>query len=463
MTEGRSAGQLHRVHSNRIPSLMLFTAVAAAPLPFGSTDLTTIAFWCIVLGMATTFASPRHLRSSQCALFGAAGIIVAAYGFVLHEQLAERPWLATPNPIWAEVSEALGTPLAPSVSIARHQPLFALGPPLANMLALICAFVVCADRTRARQLLAVMAWSGAAYAVYGIATFLLDPTKILWREKQAYLDVLTSTFVNRNSAAVYLGTCAIVWLLLVSERIRRNVPIRPIQWTGVLSWLLRAAPRETAISSSMMLVCLAAMFMTGSRAGVLLSLAMGVVSFVVYFSRDLTRRWSVVTTLIVGAVVALGLLQIMGGGVGGRLNLIGFADEGRWETYRATLRMIADHPWFGTGLGTFAWSFPAYRSGNVSGVWDLAHSTPLELASDLGLPLAGLVGFGWIIALAILVRGVRVRRRDTIIPLSALAVALLGLCHSMIDFSLQIPGYSIPVFALTGAGLAQSFASRPEA
>ena len=53
--------------------------------------------------------------------------------------------------------------------------------------------------------------------------------------------------------------------------------------------------------------------------------------------------------------------------------------------------MIADHPWFGTGLGTFVWSFPAYRSANISlwGVWDLAHSTPLELAADLGLPLAG--------------------------------------------------------------------------
>jgi hypothetical protein len=29
----------------------------------------------------------------------------------------------------------------------------------------------------------------------------------------------------------------------------------------------------------------------------------------------------------------------------------------------------------------------------------------------------------------------------------------------MIDFSLQIPGYSIIVFALVGAGLAQSFPS----
>jgi O-antigen ligase len=123
--------------------------------------------------------------------------------------------------------------------------------------------------------------------------------------------------------------------------------------------------------------------------------------------------------------------------------------------------MIADHPWFGTGLGTFVWSFPAYRSANVSmqGVWDIAHSTPLELASDLGLPLAGFIGLAWLIVLVVLVRGMRQRRRDLIVPVGALAVASLGLAHSVIDFSLQIPGYAIIVFALVGAGLAQSFSS----
>ena len=151
----------------------------------------------------------------------------------------------------------------------------------------------------------------------------------------------------------------------------------------------------------------------------------------------------------------------MGGNVSGRFDAQGLSDEGRFEAYRSTLRMIADHPWFGTGLGTFVWSFPAYRSANISvwGVWDLAHSTPLELAADLGVPLAGLICLAWLIVLAVLIRGVRIRRRDLIVPVGALSVAILGLAHSTIDFSLQIPGYAIIVFALVGAGLAQSFSS----
>ena len=36
----------------------------------------------------------------------------------------------------------------------------------------------------------------------------------------------------------------------------------------------------------------------------------------------------------------------------------GLSDEARLETYRSTLRMIVDHPWFGTGLGDFCVELP---------------------------------------------------------------------------------------------------------
>jgi O-antigen ligase len=157
--------------------------------------------------------------------------------------------------------------------------------------------------------------------------------------------------------------------------------------------------------------------------------------------------------------VVLLLVQVLGGSVNRRFDAQSLADEGRLDTYRATLHMIADHPWFGTGLGTFVWSFPSYRSAEISlrGVWDLAHSTPLELAADLGIPLAAAIGLGWILVLALLIRASWWRRREGIVPLAALSVALIGLLHSMVDFSLQIPGYAIVAFAVVGVGLGQSF------
>src|ERR1035437_3498061 len=168
-----------RAPLNRISSFILFATVATAPFPFGSAAPAAIAFWCIVLGRGVIAASARSLRRDHIPLLGLAVIVILAYAFVLHEQLAARPWIASPPPPWHEAAEALGIPIAPSVSIARNQPFFALGAPLANMLAVICSFIVCIDRDRAHQLLLVIARSGVAHAVYGIASNLIDPTHIL--------------------------------------------------------------------------------------------------------------------------------------------------------------------------------------------------------------------------------------------------------------------------------------------
>lgn len=449
---------------NAIPSYILFFVIAGAPLPFGSPYKTTIAFWCLVLGLATVAAalSKFQLRAEHLLLLGGIGLIILFYAFVLHEQLADHPWVAAPNPLWAQASKVLGIELKPSVSITRGEPFFALGAPLACVLALICGLVVGTDRASARQVLQVVAWSGAAYALYGILSFLIEPTMLLWREKHAYVGSVTGTFVNRNTAAAYFGSCAVVWLALLLEQIRRHLRTDTIVWKKVPARMLSSTPRVVIIYFSMLFICLMAMFLTGSRAGVVLSLFALIITFTIYFRRDLPPRSGVWMALAGGASVALILLQFMGGTVSTRFDVQGLADEGRFAVYRSTLRMIADYPWFGTGLGTFGWSFPAYRSSEISmwGVWDIAHSTPLELAAEVGLPLAGAVFFGWLVMLAVLIHGIRTRRRDTIIPLAAFSASVIAILHSCIDFSLQIPGYAIVIFALVGTGLAQSFGSK---
>jgi O-antigen ligase len=162
-----------------------------------------------------------------------------------------------------------------------------------------------------------------------------------------------------------------------------------------------------------------------------------------------------------GGAAALVILQLLGAGINARFDAQGLADEGRIATWRSTLRMLADRPWFGTGQGTFAWAFPAYRSseGSMTGTWDRAHNTLLEIAADMGAPIAVLVALAWFAAFAVLIHGVRNRRRNLIFPAAALSVATLGVLHSLVDFSLQIPGYSIVAFAVVGAGVAQSFAA----
>jgi O-antigen ligase len=447
----------------RIAAWCLFATVALAPLPFGSNDAATIAFWCLVLGACVTLAPVPTLGAGQFALVIVAGVVVAAYALVLHEQLADRSWLAAaPHPLWREAASNLALPLQPSVAIARDQPWFELGRPLLCILAIAGGFVVGADRNRARLLVKVIAWSGVAYAAYGILSHLLDPSRILWREKQAYVESVTGTFINHNTAATYFGSCAVAWSLLLWERLRLEMPDGPLRWGKMAMRLSVAAPKEIVIAFAMLFLCLAAMFMTGSRAGVVLSLLALTVGFILFFRRDLPRRSGLWLALVGAAAAALVLLQVMGGGVNARFDAEGVADAARLKTYAATWRMIVDHPWFGTGQGTFAYAFPAYRSADNSmwGVWDIAHNTVLEIAADMGLPVAALVVVAWIVILVVLLRGAVIRRRDRIIPIAAAAVGLLAALHSLVDFSLQIPGYAIVALALIGAGLAQSFVSQ---
>lgn len=444
-----------------IASWLLFAIVALAPLPFGSVEPTVVAFWCIGLGICLVLAPVSPLRAGQLGLAALAALIVLAYAFVLHEQLAEHPWLATANPVWQEAGQALGDTLSPVVAIARGEPWFALGKPLLCILAIAGGFLIGSDSRRARQLLKVIGWSGAAYAVYGIVSHVFDPDHILGRDKQFYIDSVTGTFINRNTAGAYFGSVAVVWSVLLWERARLSMPDKGSKWSVMFTRLFAAPPRKTVVAFVMMFLCLAAMFMTLSRGAALTSLLALTVGFVAFFWRDLPRRGGAIAVAIGAGIVALVLLELMGAGVNGRFDLEGLSEGGRLDTYRSALRMIADHPWFGTGLGTFAQAFPAYRSPDASmwGIWDLAHNTLLEIATDMGLPIAILVVMAWVTILGVLFNGIIVRRRGRLFPAAALSVALLGVLHSLIDFSLQIPGYAIVALALVGAGLAQSFAS----
>jgi O-antigen ligase len=370
--------------------------------------------------------------------------------------------VATVDPLWKEASEALHTQLEPSASIARHAPFFAIGSPLVCALALVCGFLISAERERAMTLLKVIAWSGVAYAAYGILAHVADPTKVLWRDKPAYIGSVTSTFINRNTAAAYFGSCSVLWFLLLCDRARQHLPRGPIDWRQAASRILANTPREIVIRFAMFFLCLSAMFMTGSRGGVLITLFALAVAFGLYFHRDLPRRSRLVWVVLGGGAAGLVLLELLGAGVNARFDAQGLGDEGRIATWRATLRMIADHPWFGTGQGTFSWAYPAYRSSEVPmwGTWDRAHNTLLEIAADMGIPIAAIGVLAWVIIFGILFHGVRNRRGNLVFPAAAVSIAVLAVLHSLIDFSLQIPGYSIVVFSLVGAGLAQSFASR---
>ncbi len=447
-------------HASRVAA---WAVVALAPFPFGSVEPVWVCIWCVVLGASLVsadlqFLTPRKLRLLVSLLVAVAAVVVA----VTIQSLPPEPWLPA-HPVWERAAEALGHPIMPAVTATKAEPWRALGPSLLFVLVFVRVFLLALDPDEAELLHRIVAWTGVVYAAFGIVSILAEPTMLLWREKRAYVTNLTGTFVNRNTAATYFGTCAIVWLTMLLRRLRHHLNV-DLSWREMVAELVRnPPPRRIALAAIGWLVTFAATIMTGSRAGSVLTLfGFGAVA-TLWSSQRGTRNYLVAT----GIVLGLGILalEVFGGTLAGRVAARGLGDPSRFEAYRDVLRMFPDSAWLGIGLGAFEHVFPAYRSpaSTSTGVWDKAHSVPLELAVEIGLPACAVILIASALLLRALLLGCLRRRRNRFFPIAGFAVALLGGLHSLVDFSLQIPGYAVTFAAVVAVGLAQSLPERATA
>ena len=461
LTRGSEKKTMHR--ADAAATACLCAVIALAPLPFGSTDLRVIAIWVLLLSAAVALASSRPLGSRDVVFISGFAIVGLSWGFVVVEQVSRVPlWPNLINPIWRQTAGVIEQDLKGTITLARDQPYFSAGSQIACVLSMVCGFLVGRERNAAHLLLKTFAGSGLVYATYGIVAFVFWPEYLLSQPKFSYHNSLVVSFTNPNVAAVYLGAATIAWLLLLAKTLRVTFARPSRRWQDFTDALFRDPSRRTVICCAASFIVVSAMFMTGSRAGSMFSLLAISGAAAVLFRRELGTSGLLFAFPLGAACAIVAALQIFGGRIDQRFGAEGLFDSGRWNTYLSTFGIIRDHPWLGTGLGTFRWAFPRYRSGDISlvGIWEQAHSTTLEIASEMGVPFTVLVTTGWLLVLIVLAKGMLRRERDNILPLAAFWIGLIAVFHSQIDFSLQIPGFSIPVCTLVGIGLAQAVSSR---
>jgi O-antigen ligase len=172
-------------------------------------------------------------------------------------------------------------------------------------------------------------------------------------------------------------------------------------------------------------------------------------------------RWYILSF----AITAFALIVILADRLG-RIASQGFIDDNRLSVYYLTLQAIRARPLLGAGAGTFPDLFPAFRTNVIStwGVWDYAHSTILEIAFEMGIPVAAMIVIAALLCVFILLRAALAtsERVDRRVLAAVAGIATLSFLHSTIDFSLQIPGYSIVFGILLGCGLARALVVRVE-
>jgi O-antigen ligase len=360
------------------------------------------------------------------------------------------------DPSWRRANDLLGSDLSPRISSRAEIPSLAIGHFLLLATSFISGFGVGTSRPNSDRLIWFAQHSILLYAIYGFVALIFTPDMVLWAPKLAYRGSLTATFVNHNTAATFVGAGAILWSCFALSS------LQSLRVSSIRLLLLVRANEQLAFRvlarSAGALVCFFALLLTGSRGGLICScLGLLVAVTLMVANRQKLKFWHMAAwgSAALAATVAL-LSQL------GRIGSQGLFDDARWSVYGFCVEAIQQRPLLGAGLGTFADLFPSFRASDFHswGVWEQAHSTILEIAVEMGIPVAAMVVVAALTSLFILGRAtVKSDGRSRRSLAAITGIAALSYLHSMIDFSLQIPGYLVLFGILLGCGLARASAA----
>jgi O-antigen ligase len=259
------------------------------------------------------------------------------------------------------------------------------------------------------QFLQAFAWFGFAVSVVSVLAYFTSPGHVLWVFPSPYPDVW-GPFLSRNDFAGFLELAFPVAMWLALDRSKSEH--RPAMLLWAPAWMLAAG------------------LASASRAGAVLLILEAAVFLVRFPRRRETLRFAVATIVLVCVA-----------GIGTLLGRLSDPDPLRYrrEIAASTLKMIADHPWHGFGLGTYAQVYPAYATFDSGAAVEHAHDEWLEWAAEGGIPLAAV----WAV-LAVGIAGPALR------SLWGLGV-VAALLHATVDYPFARFGLTAWTFALIGA------------
>lgn len=439
--------------------------LALLPLPFGSARAWASDLFALFIGICLALLTYDLYRFPSLWPVGApwkriniSAILIGLVVLWAFLQTVGGPFCC--HPLWEETKTALGTEVFEAISITPalfHESLLRM---LGYVGCFLLAFFAGRQPGQALLILKVLAGSAVVYALYGLFVQSTGLNVVLWYDKWAYRDFLTSTFVNKNSYATYAGLGVLACLALMWRQAKQNLHNKSKQLL-LAAWLERFGVKE-AMPLLMSFTVFAALIMSGSRGGIASSL-IGCLAFVIGLAINRRWRWR-----IWAAVVGPGLLLLTGFALFGSDILVDRLGNAQMESdvsiradaYALMLNALDDNPWLGFGLGSFDSAFRLYRDSTIRLWFQHAHNDYLELALELGIPAALMFIGAILLMIGCCLQGIWVRKRQEVFSILAVAASVLVGLHSLVDFSLQIPAVAATYATLLGLGVAQSWSSR---
>jgi O-antigen ligase len=297
-------------------------------------------------------------------------------------------------------------------------------------------FVIAANvfRTRSRLILLanVLTVFGPLVAGFALIQNFTWNGRIYWFRSTPYS--VFGPFVNHNHFAGYMDMLA-------------PIPV------GLMLTVVRGQAR-LVYGFAAALMGIASVF-SGSRSGAI-SLAAALV-FTALMSRRFRYhfempRWSRVAVVAVIAlaisvgVVWIGATQVVEhfGQAADAVLHSGAADVGRAQIWRETMKMIADRPVLGAGLGSYGAIYPAYAENETLFGLEYSHNDYLQILADAGI-IGGVLAL-WFIGAIFSAIYRAVRSRDPLsagVALGAGAGIVAVLVQSLSDTDLQIPSNAL--------------------
>ena len=436
---------------------MTIAVLILAPLCFGSVDLFWVTVWTILLSLSALCGMTAREGAMQGRVLSGFFFACGLYALVAIIQIIPHFVDQLDDPIWRRANNIFALDALPRISSRAEIPAFAIGHFLLFAVSFVNGFSVGTSRNHGDRLILFAQYSILLFAVYGLVALVFTPNMVLWAPKLAYSGSLTATFINHNTAATFIGAGAILWFCSAFSSLQESFRISSIRLL-----LLTKANEHLAfriiVRSGMALTCFFALLLTHSRGGLICS-CLGLLFAITLMAANRQKpRLRYMLFWGGGALaVTIALLSRIG-----RIGSEGLFDDARWSVYGFCLEAIRERPLLGAGLGTFEDLFPSLRANDFNswGVWDYAHSTILEIAVEMGIPVAAVVVIAALVSLFLLARAALKSEGRSRRSLAAITgIAALSYLHSTIDFSLQIPGYLVPFGILLGCGLARASAT----
>lgn len=448
----------------------IIALVCITPLPFGSDRAIPIAVIIAVTGFLSIYwglfaaKNPRFVRVS---LKHIKWLTIAVTVVLLWALLQAMPLNieGISNEFWKTAQLLLPEQhIKSSISVTPRESWIGLYKILAYVMIFWLALQICKSSNNCKRILRSLSISGGIYALYGLSIKITGNHKILWFDKIYYLDSVSSTFVNRNNYATYIGVVIIISMALFIQKLLENISSK--RKRDVYGEIIQRLFTTNLPLMIGIFIMLSSLILSNSRAGIAVSImAFSVFVLLSTFTKEMKQYRKIfiaITAIVIGCFL---FLFIVGGDlVASRFDNFKKDAILRGMIYSSTIDAIADFPLTGTGLGSFTDVFKAYRNDSFPAFFRTlttrAHNSYLELMLELGIPAAilliGIFTMLWLKT----VRGVWTRRKNGYIPAISTSACLLIGTHSLFDFSAQIPAITILLVVLLAMGLVQSWSSK---